>query len=275
MAQETNLKVGDIRTIIADEPALGYTFTGWTGDIAYLDDPSASTTTVTMPDANVTVTAVYGETPITNVKYGYLYNFYTVLDSRNIANTGWHVMTKTEREYYRITYWPGASGGGDLKEAGFVYFDPPNTGATNSVGFNGRGSGSRNADGTFTGINGVANIFTVDPLDLSVVTLLRLAYTNSLLSAGTTTPLTIGYSVRLVKDSTTLTHGQTGKYIGNDGKAYNTICIGNYEILANDLAETKYRNGDLIPTVTDNATWAALTTGAKCAYDNDESNVLI
>lgn len=86
---------------------------------------------------------------------------------------------------------------------------------------------------------------------------------------------TCGVSIRTVNNSTTLINGQTGTYIGNDGKVYRTICIGTQEWLADNLAETKYANGDTIPTVTDNATWAALTTGARCAYENDESNVLI
>lgn len=83
-----------------------------------------------------------------------------------------------------------------------------------------------------------------------------------------------GISIRLIKDSTTLSHGQSGTYTGNDGKVYRTICIGTQEWLADNLAETKYRNGDTIPTVTDGTTWIGLTTGAKCAYNNDESNVM-
>ena len=80
-------------------------------------------------------------------------------------------------------------------------------------------------------------------------------------------------SIRLIKDSTTLTHGQTGTYTGNDGKVYRTICIGTQEWLADNLCETLYRDGSPIPEVTDNATWAALTTGALCAYNNDWNNV--
>lgn len=34
----------------------------------------------------------------------------------------------------------------------------------------------------------------------------------------------------------------------------------------------EYRNGDPIPEVTDNATWASLTTGAWCWYNNDIAN---
>jgi hypothetical protein len=35
---------------------------------------------------------------------------------------------------------------------------------------------------------------------------------------------------------------------------------------------TTYRNGDVIPEVTDNAQWNTLTTGAWCYYNNDSAN---
>ena len=38
---------------------------------------------------------------------------------------------------------------------------------------------------------------------------------------------------------------------------------------------THYRNGDVIPQVTDPAAWTALTTGAWCYYNNDPSNELV
>ncbi len=81
-----------------------------------------------------------------------------------------------------------------------------------------------------------------------------------------------GTSLRPVKESTTLTHGQSGTYTGNDGKVYRTICIGTQEWVADNLCETKYRNGDSIPEVQDNISWAALTTGARCFYNNDPNN---
>jgi len=76
-------------------------------------------------------------------------------------------------------------------------------------------------------------------------------------------------------DSTTLTDGQTGTYTGNDGKIYPTVCIGTQEWVACNIAETKYRDGSNIPEVTDNATWAALTTGALCAYENNWDNAYV
>ncbi len=81
-----------------------------------------------------------------------------------------------------------------------------------------------------------------------------------------------GCSVRLVKESTSLTHGQTGTYVGNDGRTYKTICIGNQEWLAEDLAETKFKNGDFIPLVPDATDWSNTVDSAMCYYENVEDN---
>jgi hypothetical protein len=45
--------------IVADAAGAGMEFSRWTGDTQYLDDAGASTTTVTMPAADVSVTATY------------------------------------------------------------------------------------------------------------------------------------------------------------------------------------------------------------------------
>ena len=39
------------------------------------------------------------------------------------------------------------------------------------------------------------------------------------------------------------------------------------------LRTTQYANGDSIPQVIDNASWADLSTGARCAYGNNFNNV--
>ena len=57
-----------------------------------------------------------------------------------------------------------------------------------------------------------------------------------------------------------------------DGNVYQTIQIGNQCWMAENLKVTHYRNGDAIPHVTDNSTWAGLSTGAYCYYNNDTNH---
>jgi len=59
-----------------------------------------------------------------------------------------------------------------------------------------------------------------------------------------------------------------GTMTDQDGNTYKTITIGTQTWMAENLRVTKYRNGDAIPNVTDNAAWIALTTGACCTYEN-------
>jgi len=59
---------------------------------------------------------------------------------------------------------------------------------------------------------------------------------------------------------------------GNDGKTYTTVRIGDQWWMAENLKESQYRNGDAIPEVTDDVNWSGLSTGARCAYNNDANN---
>ena len=51
-----------------------------------------------------------------------------------------------------------------------------------------------------------------------------------------------------------------------------TIVIGKQHWMRENLDVVTYRNGDIIPQVTDATAWAALTTGAWCYYNNDSAN---
>jgi uncharacterized protein (TIGR02145 family) len=57
-----------------------------------------------------------------------------------------------------------------------------------------------------------------------------------------------------------------------DGNTYTSIIINGQEWMQQNLAVTKYRNGDPIPTDLDNATWASTTSGAYAIYNNDLAN---
>ncbi len=58
---------------------------------------------------------------------------------------------------------------------------------------------------------------------------------------------------------------------GNDGKQYKTLLIGNQEWMAENLRETKYRNGDEIPEVFNDDEWKTITAGARCSNIDNES----
>ena len=51
-----------------------------------------------------------------------------------------------------------------------------------------------------------------------------------------------------------------------------TVKIGTQTWMLKNLDVDHYRNGDVIPQVTDPTAWAALTTGAWCYYNNDTAN---
>ena len=51
-----------------------------------------------------------------------------------------------------------------------------------------------------------------------------------------------------------------------------TIVIGTQQWMEKNLDVVTYRNGDIIPQVTDATAWAGLTTGAWCYYNNDLEN---
>ena len=190
------------------------------------------------------------------VKYGLLYNWYAATDARNICAEGWEVPSLNDFDTL-ITYL-GGSVAADLylKSIGFV---PYYGGYRESTIF-------EHID--FVNCFGVTDY---DPDDWRVPTL----RTNENEILNSTGYAVSGFSIRLIKTTTDKTHGQTGTYTGNDGKVYRTICIGTQEWLADNLAETKFRTGEAIPEVTDNAAWAALETAGMCAYDNDWDNVMM
>lgn len=84
-------------------------------------------------------------------------------------------------------------------------------------------------------------------------------------------------NIRLIKSATNLLNGQSSTYTGNDGKIYKTICVGNQEWLAENLAETKFRDGSIIQNITDPVQWANTFTAmnsAMCAENNDETTAI-
>jgi uncharacterized protein (TIGR02145 family) len=212
---------------------------------------------------------------VQDVKYGLLYNWPAATDARYITAIGWHLSSRIE--WVTLSNYLGGDSvaGGKLKETGVVYWLTPNTGASNEVQFNARGSGIRNISGAFNSLQSKGCFWTSYsvPGYPALAVDVNIQYNQASIDTLQSTERIQGMTLRPVKDSTALTHGQVGSYTGNDGRVYRTICIGTQEWLADNLCETKFRNGDSIPEVTGNAAWAALTTAGMCAYNNDWSNV--
>jgi uncharacterized protein (TIGR02145 family) len=117
----------------------------------------------------------YENDPIYQSPYGKLYNFYAVVDSRNVCPTGWHAATKTDWEQLvnlvdensvmntttDITLSPTA--GGALKMTDTTYWEAPNVGATNEIDFSAVSSGDRDNWGMFDAIKGWGNWWTGTP----------------------------------------------------------------------------------------------------------------
>jgi uncharacterized protein (TIGR02145 family) len=201
---------------------------------------------------------------------GLLYHGCVIKNPLNLSNVDWHIATKDDFDILALNV---NNLGGELKETGYTYWQEPNAGATNSTLFTAKGAGRRFIDGSFSYINQRAIFWTATTgLTEDRLYIMELRYDFGLIFTSDVA-LGFGFSVRLIKDSTTLIPGQIGTYTGNDGKIYRTICVGgdygNQEWLISNLAETQYRDGTLIPEIRDSASWSDVSACGYCAYDNN------
>lgn len=64
-----------------------------------------------------------------------------------------------------------------------------------------------------------------------------------------------------------------GPVVDFDGYEYPTVVLGNgQEWMTNNLRNSNYANGDVIPNVQDSSAWSGLNTGAWVHYNNDVLN---
>jgi len=213
------------------------------------------------------------------IKYGALYNYPAATDERLICADGWEVPEKTDWETLNDYINDYTTAGGDLKETGLIHWDTPNEGATNTYDFNGRGGGIRFSNGGFDLLKYVLSLLTTDNFMVGEVnaTWNYQLFSDSTLGHIGDNEIHVGGYLRIFRLATEsellLDDGLiSATYTGNDGKVYRCTKIGTQVWIADNLAETKFRNGDTIPEVTDNSAWAALTTAGMCYYDNDPTN---
>ena len=86
----------------------------------------------------------YNNDPAYGARYGKLYNWYAVNDSRGLAPEGWHI--PTDAEWSTLENYLGNDAGNKLKStSGWINYGN----GTNSSGFSGLPGGYRSDDGTF------------------------------------------------------------------------------------------------------------------------------
>jgi uncharacterized protein (TIGR02145 family) len=208
--------------------------------------------------------------------YGALYNWYAVnynINGTSIAPTGWHVPTLNDWNVLRV--YLGWTGCGDhLKETGTVRWPEPNSTATNDTGFTGRPGGYRRIDGIFADI-GLNGYFWHADLNIgNTYGYMNLVSISDFLGNGWgITYANHGVNIRCVKDTTTLSNGQTSQFIDVDGNTVFTVCIGTQEWMASNLKVTRYNDGTSIPLITNDKSWGEDVDGAMCYYNNDINNV--
>jgi uncharacterized protein (TIGR02145 family) len=94
-----------------------------------------------------------------SVPYGALYNWYAVSNSK-LCPVGWHVATDKEFGILDTLCGTEVSAGAKLKEAGTDHWKTPNTGADNSTGFTGLPGGSRDQNGSYSGLTEIGHYWT-------------------------------------------------------------------------------------------------------------------
>jgi uncharacterized protein (TIGR02145 family) len=134
--------------------------------------------------------------------YGRLYNWYAVNDPRGLAPIGYHIPSNTEWGTLRSYLGGQLVAGGPLKETGTTHWNSPNTGATNSTGWTGLGSGYRaSGDGTFEELRISAFFWSSTEVNASTANVSTLDYSSPYLLGGTGGPdKKLGASVRCLKD---------------------------------------------------------------------------
>jgi uncharacterized protein (TIGR02145 family) len=130
--------------------------------------------------------------------YGVLYNWYSVVDTRNVCPTGWHVPSNAD--WTILTDYLGGLGiaGGKLKEIGTTHWISTNE-ATNESGFTAIAGGGRYFDGSSYGLGLTGGWWSSTEQSASNAQSISLAhnFTNAMYADY---QKQVGLSVRCLKD---------------------------------------------------------------------------
>jgi uncharacterized protein (TIGR02145 family) len=200
--------------------------------------------------------------------YGLLYNWRSI-DTGLLAPTDWHVPTDAEWTTL-INYLGGESvASGKLKS--LCCWIEGYEEATNQSGFTAIPGGLRNfGDGLFGDIGNSCQLWSFTEYDANAAWSMLIGYDFSIVDLY---HKTFGLSIRCLLDG--VDPADPGFVVDIDGNTYTTVKIGTQVWMAENLKVQHYKNGEVIPEVTDNTDWSNLITGALCAYDNDWGNACL
>ena len=180
---------------------------------------------------------------------------------------GWDFPLRTDLDTLADYLGGTEIAGGKLKEIGLLHWLYPNNGADNSSGFEARGTGYRSYEGVFGDLKRWSHFLTKTIYYQEAIYIRALRNDTPIFYWGTTVKRH-GHPVRLIKNTTSLSDGQTGTVTDIDGNVYPTICIGTQEWMMENLKVTHFNDGTLIPNVTNGSEWGSLETPGMCWYDN-------
>ena len=139
----------------------------------------------------------YNNDPANGEKYGKLYNWYAVNDSRGLAPQGWHI--PSDAEWTILSTKLGGNAGGKMKTAGTTNWATPNTGATNSSGFAGLPGGYREPSGTFGALGYTGDLYSSSESNATTAWVRYHNSDNGSLYSGNFNK-NFGFSVRCLRD---------------------------------------------------------------------------
>ena len=132
-------------------------------------------------------------------KYGKLYNWYAVNDTRGLAPQGWHIPSDAEWTTLATSLGGASVAGGKMKEAGTLNWISPNTEGNNNSGFAGLPGGYRFSNGTFISVGVYGSWWSATETNTTAAWNRYLNYYDGGIDRATNGKK-LGFSVRCLRD---------------------------------------------------------------------------
>jgi uncharacterized protein (TIGR02145 family) len=229
----------------------------------------------------------YGGKAETGTRYGKLYNWYAINDPRGLAPEGWHI--PTDAEWLTLTNFLGGKIESSVKIKASKGWSQNGNG-TNESGFNALPGGTRSINEAFSFAGDYGYWWTSSSFDGSSAWNRFLAYNNNYIGRSTGWKQ-FGNSVRCIKDenepgisnvsqlqredSSIHPSFANEKTILPESEKISSMKIGEQVWMTQNLAVSKFQNGDTILHAKTDAEWqkaAKSKQPAWCYYNNDTSS---